>query len=88
MPTIISRALPYWLATIDTRKMRKDDERRREILNYQREALWAFDSWMQPKAKQVIKPMPPAKEASLEEWQDYYQQMAVWMDRRRTEGKK
>jgi hypothetical protein len=35
MPTLILRAVPYWLATIDTRRMNKDGERRAEILEYQ-----------------------------------------------------
>jgi hypothetical protein len=32
MPTLVLRAVPYWLATIDTRRMEKNDPRRQEIL--------------------------------------------------------
>ncbi len=37
MATLVLHAVPYWLATIDTRRMDKDDPRRAEILAYQRE---------------------------------------------------
>lgn len=45
MPTLILHAAPYWLATIDTRRMDKDDPRRLEILNYQRNAVDALYAW-------------------------------------------
>lgn len=42
MPTLILHATPYWLATIDTRRMDRDDPQRLEILNYQRHAVDAL----------------------------------------------
>ena len=33
MPTLVLGAVPYWLATIDTRRMEKNDPRRQEILD-------------------------------------------------------
>ena len=42
MPTLILPAAPYWLATIDIRRMEKEDPRRIEILNYQRNAVDAL----------------------------------------------
>ena len=52
MPTLITRALPFWLATIDTRKMKKDDERRLQIHNYQRDAAEALALSIQSIAEQ------------------------------------
>lgn len=76
MPTLILHAAPYWLATIDIRRMEKDDPRRLEILNYQRNAVDALYAWAQsPKAlaaptslvsaEQISKPSPPAEDADL-----------------------
>jgi len=39
MPTLVLDSVPYWLATIDTRRMERDDPRRLEILDYQRRAV-------------------------------------------------
>lgn len=55
MPTLVLRAVPYWLATIDTRRMDKDDTRRAEILEYQRNAVDALYAWAQS-----IQTVPPA----------------------------
>jgi hypothetical protein len=42
MPILALRLIPYWLATIDTRRMSKEDDRRREIVEYQRSAAKAL----------------------------------------------
>jgi hypothetical protein len=42
MPTLVLNSVPYWLATIDTRCIEKDDPRRLEILHYQKEAVVAL----------------------------------------------
>lgn len=42
MPILALRSIPYWLATIDTRRMNKEDKRRQEILEYQRGAINAL----------------------------------------------
>lgn len=91
MPTLILYSVPYWLATIDTRRMDKNDERRLEILDYQRNAVAALYAWAQsPKgevtppglvpAGQVTKPAPPGDNASLEERREYHRRMLEWID--------
>jgi len=91
MPTLVLHSVPYWLATIDTRSMKKDDERRLDILNYQRNAVDALYEWAQAHkalatptsiipAEQITKPIAPTEEASLEEWREYHRQMVVWID--------
>jgi hypothetical protein len=91
MPTLILHAVPYWLATIDTRRMGKDDPRRLEILNYQRNAVDALYAWAQsPKAhaaptslvpaEQINKPSPPAEDADLDAWREYHRLMVLWID--------
>ena len=91
MPTLILHAAPYWLATIDTRRMDKDDPRRLEILNYQRNAVDALYAWAQaPKAlatptnlvpaEQISKPSPPIEGADLGAWREYHRQMVLWFD--------
>src|SRR5207302_8405303 len=47
MPTLVLDSVPYWLATIDTRRMEKDDPKCLEILNYQRKAVAALYEWTQ-----------------------------------------
>lgn len=92
MPTLVLDAVPYWLATIDTRRMEKDDPKRLEILDYQRRAVAALFAWAadQPKAlaappslvpsEPITKPIPPADEASLQEWREYHRMMVAWID--------
>jgi hypothetical protein len=91
MPTLVLHAAPYWLATIDTRRMDKDDPRRLEILNYQRNAVDALYAWAQsPKAlaaptslvpaEHISKPSPPAEDADLDAWREYHRQMVLWID--------
>jgi hypothetical protein len=91
MPTLILHAIPYWLATIDTRRMEKDDPRRLEILNYQRNAVDALYVWAQSAkalaaptilvpAEQISRPSPPAEDADLGAWREYHRQMVLWID--------
>lgn len=91
MPTLILFSVPYWLATIDTRRMDKNDERRLEILDYQRNAVAALYAWAQSPniegtppslvpSEQVTKPPPPGDNASLEERREYHRRMLEWID--------
>lgn len=92
MPTLVLDSVPYWLATIDTRRMAKDDPKRLEILEYQRRAVAALFAWAAsiPKAiatpmnlvpaEPITKPVVPADDASLDEWREYHRQMVVWID--------
>ncbi|MGI9059712.1 MAG: hypothetical protein ACR2H5_14145 [Ktedonobacteraceae bacterium] len=91
MATLVLHAVPYWLATIDTRRMDKDDPRRTEILAYQREAVDALYAWAStPKiitpfadlvpAEPVTQPPRPAPNASIEEWIYYHQQMLTVLE--------
>lgn len=91
LATLLLRSVPYWLATIDTRRMPKDDERRKEILDYQRNAVDALYAWAQSVKEmaspvnvvldqQIVKPAPPADGASLDEWQEFHRQMVIWIE--------
>lgn len=92
MPTLVLDSVPYWLATIDTRRMRKDDPKRLDILEYQRRAVAALYAWAAsaPKAiaaptnvvpaEPVTKPTTPAEDAPLEVWREYYQRMLALVD--------
>ncbi len=86
MATLVLHGLAYWLATIDTRRMEKEDPRRAEILAYQRDAVDALYAWASsPRtiaaptnlvpAEPVTQPTRPAQDASIEEWIVYHQQM-------------
>ena len=94
MPTLILNSVPYWLATIDTRRMDKDDPRRTEILAYQRNAVDALYVWAStPKpiappaelvpAEPVTQPTRPSMDAPLEEWIYFHQRMAALLEWRR-----
>lgn len=94
MPTLLLHSVPYWLATIDTRKMAKDDPRRLEVLNYQRHVVDALYQWAQsPKvieaptnlvsAERITKPTRPSDDADLDEWSEYHQQMVLWINWKR-----
>ena len=89
MPTLVLRAVPFWLAGIDPKRVR--EEIRPEILRYQREVVDVLYAWAQsPKvaappatlvpAEQIIKPVPPADDAGLEVWREYHRQMVAWID--------
>lgn len=94
MPTLILNSVPYWLATIDTRNMAPDDERRRDILAYQRNAVAALYTWAStPRAvaaptdlvpaEPITRPTSPGPDASVEEWIFYHQQMLTVLEWRR-----
>ncbi len=89
MPTLVLRAVPFWLAGIDPKRVR--EEIRPEILRYQREVVDVLYAWAQsPKvadpptalvpAEQILKPAPPADDAGLEVWREYHRQMVAWID--------
>ncbi len=85
MPTLVLDSVPYWLATIDTKRV-KDTEQRLEILHYQKGAVAALFAWASsPRtiaaptnlipAEPITQPTRPAPDASIEEWIVYHQQM-------------
>ncbi len=92
MPTLVLDSVPYWLATIETRRMSKDDPKRLEVLEYQRRAVAVLFAWAAstPRAiaaptnlvpaEPITKPIAPADGASLDEWREYHRQMVVWID--------
>ncbi len=89
MAVLILHAVPFWLAGIDPKRVR--EEIRPEILRYQREVVDVLYAWAQSPqvtdspatlvpAEQIIKPVPPADDASLDTWSDYHRQMVAWID--------
>ncbi|MDQ6661340.1 MAG: phage antirepressor N-terminal domain-containing protein [Chloroflexota bacterium] len=93
MPTLVLDSTPYWLATIDTKRV-KDTEQRLEILHYQKEAVAALYAWASSlktapyptnlvPSEPITEPARPAPDASIEEWIYYHQQMAVVLAWRR-----
>jgi hypothetical protein len=87
MPTLVLHSVAYWLATIDTHRV-KDTEKRLEILHYQREAVDALYTWAQaPRAiaaptnlvpsEPITEPTRPAPDATLAEWHEYHLRMAA-----------
>jgi hypothetical protein len=91
MATLVLHAVPYWLATIDTRRMDKDDPRRTEILAYQREAVDALYAWAStPRAiaaptdlvpaEPIPQPTRPAPDAPLADWHEYHVRMAAVLE--------
>jgi P22_AR N-terminal domain len=94
MPTLVLDSVPYWLATIDTRRMEKDDPKRLEILAYQRRAVTALFTWASSQkaiaapsnlvpSEPIIEPTRPAPDASLDDWIEYHQQMTAVLEWRR-----
>src|SRR5947209_2138029 len=90
MPTLVLDSTPYWLATIDTKRV-KDTEQRLEILHYQKEAVAALFAWAStPRAiaaptnlvpaEPITQPARPAPDASIEEWIYYHQQMLAVLE--------
>ena len=86
MPTLILRAVPYWLIGIDPN--RAHPEIREEILRYQREAVDVLYTWAQtPRtiaAPTSLVPVGPntepvrsAADAPLAEWHEYHLRMAA-----------
>lgn len=94
MPTLVLNSVPYWLATIDTRRMEANDPRRAEILTYQRNAVAALYVWAStPRtipvpadlipAEPITRPTAPGPDASVDEWIYYHQQMLTVLEWRR-----
>lgn len=91
MPTLVPHAVPYWLATIDTRNMASDDERRRDILTYQRNAVDVLYAWAStPRmiaaptdlvpSEPITQPTRPAPDALLADWHEYHMRMAAVLE--------
>ena len=92
MATLVLRSIAYWFATIDTRRMEKDDPRRLAIIQYQREAVDVLYTWAAaPLAREapskklvpsepIVEPTRPAADASLAEWHEYYVRMAAVLE--------
>lgn len=83
MPALVLRSVPYWLGTIETRRM-KDEEKRLEVLYYQREVVIALFEWASTRkprklvpAEPIVQPTPPAPGASIDEWIIFHEQMAA-----------
>src|SRR5260370_39594972 len=93
MPTLVLDAAPYWLATIDTKRV-KDTEQRLEILHYQKGAVAALFAWASSQkavaaptnlvpSEPIIEPTRPAPDASLDDWIEYHRQMTAVLEWRR-----
>ena len=93
MPTLVLDSVPYWLATIDTKRVR-DTEQRLEILHYQKEAVAALYTWASSlkavatpsnlvPSEPIPQPTRPAPDASVEDWIEYHRQMTAMLEWRR-----
>jgi hypothetical protein len=94
MATLVLDSAAYWLATIETRRMEKDDPKRLEILAYQRRAVAALFTWASSQkavatpsnlvpSEPIVEPMRPAPDASLDDWIEYHRQMTALLEWRR-----
>jgi P22_AR N-terminal domain len=84
MSALILRAVPFWLAGIDPKRVR--EEIRPDIIRYQREVVDVLYAWAQapkvaPTALVPSEPLPqptrPAQDAPLAEWHEYYVRMVA-----------
>lgn len=93
MPTLVLDSAPYWLATIDTKRV-KDPEQRLEILHYQKEAVAALFTWASSQkavaaptniipSEPIVEPTRPGPDASPDEWLEYHRQMVIMLEWRR-----
>ncbi len=91
MATLVLDSVAYWLATIETRRMEKDDPKRLEILTYQRRAVAALFIWASSQkalaapsnlvpSEPIVEPTRPAPDASLDDWIEYHQQMTALLE--------
>ncbi len=91
MPTLVLNSVPYWLATIDTRRMKKEDPKRLEILEYQHHAVDALYAWASSQktiaaptnlvpTEPITEPTSPATDAPLDAWREYYQRMLALVE--------
>src|SRR5260370_14659770 len=90
MPTLVLHAAPFWLPGIDPKRVR--EEIPPELMRDQRAVVDVLYAWasQSPKvtdppatlvpAEQIIKPVPPADDASLEAWREYHRQMGASID--------
>jgi hypothetical protein len=94
MATLVLDSVAYWLATIETRRMEKDDPKRLEILAYQRRAVTALFTWASSQkavatpsnlvpSEPIIEPTRPAPDASLDDWIEYHRHMTAVLEWRR-----
>jgi hypothetical protein len=89
MPALTLRALPFWLAGIDTSRVAADLES--VILTYQREVvdvLYHHFAQRRPALQQsatlvptepITRPEAPSLEAPPAEWLRYHEQMVIWL---------
>jgi P22_AR N-terminal domain len=92
MTTLVLRSIAYWFATIDTRRMDKDDPRRLAIVQYQREAVDILYAWAAaPQVREasptklvpsepIVEPARPSADAALADWHEYYVRMAAVLE--------
>lgn len=92
MATLVLRSIAYWFATIDTRRMEKDDPRRLAIVQYQREAVDILYAWAAaPRVAEapsnklvpsepIVEPTRPAADASLADWHECLVRMAAVLE--------
>ena len=87
MATLILHAVPFWLAGIDSKRVR--EELRPEIRRYKREVVDVLYAWAQtPRSSStavvpsepVVEPVRPTEDASLEAWREYHLQMAALIE--------
>lgn len=86
MPTLVLSSVPYWLATIETKRMR-DEKKRLEVLYYQREVVAALFEWASTHKPQklvssetITQPAAPEPGATRETWVRYHQQMLAFLE--------
>ena len=63
MPTLVLTSVPYWLGTVDTKRM-KDEQKRLEVLYYQREVVAALYEWASTRKPQKLVPAEPITQTS------------------------
>ncbi|HLW00104.1 MAG TPA: phage antirepressor N-terminal domain-containing protein [Ktedonobacterales bacterium] len=89
MPSLTLRALPFWLAGIDTSRL--DPAMEPVILAYQREVVEVLYQHFAQKrqalavppslvpAEPILKPETPAQDAPPDAWLAYHEQMVIWL---------
>ncbi len=86
MPTLVLHGVPFWLAGIDSKRVR--DEVRPEVLRYQREVVDVLYAWAQtPRpttavvpSEPIAVPARPGDDAPLSEWREYHLRMAALIE--------
>jgi P22_AR N-terminal domain len=87
MATLILRAVPFWLAGIDPKRVR--EEVREEVIRYQREVVDVLYTWAASSrasvATQALVPTEPVSQPTMPEadappelWVAFHEQMALW----------